>query len=207
VTGVALTFDDGPDPTWTPALLDALAAAGAVATFFVLGPAMVANPELVRRTVAEGHAVELHGWAHLRHPSSPKTVVAEDTARALDALEALAVYPRWWRLPWGLAAGWTPPLAASHELTIAGWTADTLDWRGLSAERMLERVAPAVVAPDAIVLAHDGLGPGAKRDGAEETVRLVEPLVAAVRAAGHEPVLLDALDTVTTERGGSATAG
>ena len=65
----ALTFDDGPDPVWTPAVLDALAHAGARATFFVLGEAAARHPDVVRRTLAEGHAVELHGHAHLRHPA------------------------------------------------------------------------------------------------------------------------------------------
>ena len=64
----SLTFDDGPDPVWTPAVLDALARAGARATFFVLGEAAERHPGLVHRVLAEGHAVEVHGHAHLRHP-------------------------------------------------------------------------------------------------------------------------------------------
>ncbi len=201
---VALTFDDGPDPVWTPVILDALAAADAVATFFVLGPRVVAHPDLVRRAIAEGHEVGVHGWDHLRHPSSPRTTVAEDTRRTLAALEAVGVDPVWWRLPWGLEAPWSAPLAASHELRLVGWTADTRDWSGLPAARMLERVTPALAHPDAIVLAHDGLGPGARRDGAAETAALVPDLVAAVRAAGQQPAHLGALAVVTTGRGGSA---
>ena len=123
MSGVALTFDDGPDPVWTPRLLDALAAVDAVATFFVLGPAVVSNPDVVRRAVAEGHEVGVHGWDHLRHPSSPRTRVATDLDRTIEALEAVGVDPVWWRLPWGLAAGWSEPLAGSRELRLAGWTA------------------------------------------------------------------------------------
>ncbi|MBC7292479.1 MAG: polysaccharide deacetylase family protein, partial [Actinotalea sp.] len=61
---VALTFEDGPDPRWTPELLDALAAEGVPATFFVTGARVAEHPELVRRIRAEGHEVGVHGWSH-----------------------------------------------------------------------------------------------------------------------------------------------
>ena len=182
----SLTFDDGPDPAWTPAVLDALARAGARATFFVLGEAAERHPGLLRRALAEGHAVEVHGHAHLRHPAHPAAEVDEDLERALATLHGLGARPRLWRAPWGALAGWTPALAEAHGLELAGWTADTHDWRGDDAAAMLAAVEPQLTE-GAIVLAHDGLGPGALRDGCEETVALIEPLVAAARARGLEP--------------------
>jgi peptidoglycan/xylan/chitin deacetylase (PgdA/CDA1 family) len=182
----SLTFDDGPDPAWTPAVLDALARAGARATFFVLGEAAERHPGLVHRALAEGHAVEVHGHAHLRHPEHPAARVAEDLERALAVLHGLGAAPRLWRLPWGDLADHTPALAEAHGLELAGWTADTHDWRGDGVAAMLAAVEPQL-AEGAIVLAHDGLGPGALRDGCEETVALIEPLVAAARARGLEP--------------------
>src|SRR4051812_3475218 len=72
---LALTFDDGPDPRGTPAVLAALAEAAATATFFVLGERVERRPEMVEAVLAAGHEVEVHGYAHLRHPRTPRVEV------------------------------------------------------------------------------------------------------------------------------------
>ena len=79
------------------------------------------------------------------------------------------------------------PLAAEHGLRLVGWDADTRDWRGDDAGSMLAAVASRLDQTGSIVLAHDGLGPGARRSGCAETVALIAPLVAAGRALGLEP--------------------
>lgn len=185
----ALTFDDGPDPAWTPRLLDALGHAGARATFFPLAPRAAAHPRLIARMRAEGHAIGLHGWAHLNHPDHSREAVAADTDRALGALAGLDVRPRRWRLPWGRAASFTAALADERDLEVVGWTADSEDWRGGGADELLARVEPGL-RPGAIVLLHDGLGPGARRGDCAATVALVPRLVAVARARGLEPAAL-----------------
>ena len=171
---IALTFDDGPDPTWTPRVLDVLAAAGARATFFPLSPRMAEHPGLVARMHAEGHLVGLHGWDHLRHTDHDRATIEADTDRALAVF---AEPPAWWRLPWGRAAPWSAEIAAARGLRIAGWTHDTHDWRGDAAEAMGD-------PPEgSIVLAHDALGPGATRVDCSETARFVERVLAAGRVA------------------------
>lgn len=167
-----LTFDDGPSPAWTPVVLAALGRVGARATFFVLGDAVRAHPELVRQAVREGHRVELHADRHERHDRMTRGGIDADAGRALDALTAAGVEARWWRTPWGHETDDTREVAAARGLELVRWDADTHDWRGDDAEAML-----AAVARDArdggIVLAHDALGPGALRPGCEETVRFV----------------------------------
>ena len=182
----SLTFDDGPDPVWTPAVLDALARVGARATFFMLGAAAERHPELVRRALAEGHAVELHGYGHLRHPEHSVERLADDAERGLAVLHGLGARPTMWRVPWGDLAAFTPALAELAGQRLVGWTADTMDWRGDDAAAMLAAVEPHI-RPGAVVLAHDGLGPGALRGGCAETVALIEPLVAVARARGLRP--------------------
>jgi peptidoglycan-N-acetylglucosamine deacetylase len=184
-----LTFDDGPDPVWTPAVLEALAAAQATATFFVLGERAAAWPAVVERIVAAGHAVEVHGHGHLRHSQTSRECVEGDLEAALAVLHGSGVTPRLWRTPYGDLVPWSPEVAAAHGLQLAGWTADTNDWTGASAEAMLASVEPRL-AENAIVLAHDGLGPGALRSTCEETVRLIRPLVNAALQRGLEPVPL-----------------
>jgi peptidoglycan/xylan/chitin deacetylase (PgdA/CDA1 family) len=187
---VALTFDDGPDPRWTPAVLDALRAAGARATFFVLGPLVRAHPEIVRRVLADGHAVAPHASRHVRHTELSAAEGAADLDLTLSALEQAGVpRPAVWRTPYGVEAAWTRPLAAARELRVVGWTADTNDWRGHDAATMLGLVAPDLT-DGAVVLAHDAVGPGATRDGCAETVALIAPLVGLARERGLEPEAL-----------------
>lgn len=193
----ALTFDDGPDPVWTPLVLGALARAGAPATFFPLSPRAAAHPELVQQIRDAGHLVGLHGCDHLRHPACTRAEIERDTARALEALGDVA----WWRLPYGRAAPFSHAVAAAHGLRVVGWTHDTHDWRGDDAASMLARAVPAV-RDDAVVLAHDALGPGVRRRDCAQTVALIEPLVAAARAAGQEPARIDRLQALPASRPG-----
>jgi peptidoglycan/xylan/chitin deacetylase (PgdA/CDA1 family) len=194
---VALTFDDGPDPVWTPRILDELARARAHATFFVLTERAARHPEIVERTRAEGHGVQLHGHLHLRHPRAGEAAVREDLAAALRVFgtdrrrgHGGADVPTQWRVPWGDLAPFSAALAAEHGLTLAGWTADTEDWRDRPAPALLRAVEPGL-QPGAIVLAHDGIGPGAERATARATAELIGPLVDAIRARGLTPARLD----------------
>ena len=180
---MALTFDDGPDPSGTPDVLRALDAIGARATFFVLGSRALRHPRLVRDVVAAGHELGLHGFDHVRHSRRSRAAVERDTEAALAALAGLGVAPRRWRTPWGDVAPWTAEVASARGLALTGWSADTVDWRGDAAERMLEAVAPAL-APGCVVLMHDGLGPGARRRDCAETARLLRPLADAIADRG-----------------------
>ena len=183
---LALTFDDGPDADWTPRLLDALAAADARATFFPIAPRAAAHPELIARALADGHAVGLHCDEHIRHSDRDAAWLRADTERALERLRALGVSPRLWRTPWGDVAPWTADIAAEHGLTITGWTVDSHDWRGDSAASMFAATRAGLRA-GAIVLAHDGIGPGARRSDARETIAFMK--LVAGHAASERLVL------------------
>jgi peptidoglycan/xylan/chitin deacetylase (PgdA/CDA1 family) len=176
---LALTFDDGPDPRGTPSVLEALERAEVFATFFVLAERVEQHPELLERVLLAGHDVQIHGYEHLRHPYTPRADVENDIDRALSVVPATK-----WRIPWGHLAEYTREVAAERSLTIVGWDADTHDWRGDSAEAMLAQLR---LEPGGIVLAHDGVGAGARRETAVETARLVGPLVKRARERGLEP--------------------
>jgi peptidoglycan/xylan/chitin deacetylase (PgdA/CDA1 family) len=173
VHALALTFDDGPDPRWTGRLLDVLADADARATFFVIAPRATAHPDLVARMLSDGHTVGLHCDAHERHSRRCAAWLRADTARAVDRLNEVGVVPTLWRTPWGDLAPWTDSVAAEHGLRLVGWSVDTHDWRGDDAATMLAATARGL-RPGAIVLAHDGLGPGARRSDSRQTVAFVE---------------------------------
>jgi len=185
VNAIALTFDDGPDPEWTPHLLDVLAEQipPARATFFPIAPRAAAHPRLMARIIKAGHAVGLHCDEHVRHSTRDPDWARADTRRALERLATVGVAPRLWRTPWGDEAPWTGAVAGDYGLRIVGWTADTQDWRGDTAQTMFEAVR-ARLRPGAIVLAHDGIGPGARRADARETVGLVRLVARHASALG-----------------------
>ncbi len=164
-------------------MLRELARLGAHATFFVIAPRALAFPEVVRAIRAGGHAVELHCWTHRRHTARERHAVEDDTDRALEALGGLGIAPTLWRTPWGDEAGWTGEVAAARGLRLVGWTADTHDWRGDSAEQMLAAVEADLEAGGSVLM-HDGLGPGARRADCLQTLRLLDPLCRVARARG-----------------------
>jgi len=172
---IALTFDDGPDPVWTPRVLAALGRVGAEATFFVMAPEAMSHPHLVRGIRTAGHAVEFHCTRHLRHTECTEDQIEADTGAGLRCLASLGVTPTRWRPPWGIQAPFTGQIAKRHRLSITGWTADSHDWTGADAESMLARIEPDL-AHGGEILMHDGIGPGALREDCAETVRLVEAI-------------------------------
>jgi peptidoglycan-N-acetylglucosamine deacetylase len=183
---IALTFDDGPDPVWTPLVLDALARVRARATFFVLAPRARRYPSLLARMRESGHEIGLHCTEHVRHDDMTPEEIGADVE---SGLTALAGPVHLWRTPWGVVTPTTETVARKYGLTLVGWTADTEDWRGDTPGEMLGRIAGNLL-PQAIVLMHDGIGPGAKREGSMMTVDVIGPLVSLTRSRGLEPVPL-----------------
>lgn len=128
---VAITFDDGPHPQGTPALLDRLDELGWVATFFMLGSAVQQYPDVAREVVRRGHGVGLHGFAHryliLRTPHRTWSDLARGKA---VVAQTTGVTPRWWRPPYGVLS--TAGLVAAMRMKLQPllWSTWGKDWRG-----------------------------------------------------------------------------
>lgn len=167
-------------------MLDALASAGAPATFFVTAGA---HPDLVARTIDEGHSIAYHCGLHVRHGDRSRGDVAAEAERDLEWLDRQGVRPRAWRAPWGDLASWTANLAESLGLELWHWSDDSEDWAGHAAAAMLAGLERTMRA-GSVVLMHDGVGPGALREDCRATAELVAPLVAAARLRGLEPAVL-----------------
>jgi peptidoglycan/xylan/chitin deacetylase (PgdA/CDA1 family) len=127
---VALSFDDGPHPQGTPAVLDALEAMGAPATFFVLGQQARRYPDLVRETAARGHEIALHGDSHDYLIARSPWSAAQDLRRGYDTVaDLVGRAPTWWRPPYGVLSG--PALLTARRLGLRPvlWSAWGRDWR------------------------------------------------------------------------------
>jgi peptidoglycan/xylan/chitin deacetylase (PgdA/CDA1 family) len=155
-SGVALTFDDGPHPTGTPAVLEVLARAGARATFFVIGEQVERRPALVRELVAAGHGVALHGYRHRLQLRMPPALVRDDLERGIAAIEnAISARPGFHRPPYGIysPAGLQAARAAGLEPLL--WSRWGKDWRRFTTPaRIAARVTRQLRADDVILL-HD----------------------------------------------------
>lgn len=152
--GVALTFDDGPSPAATPAVLDRLDQLGLKATFFANGAAVDRHPDLAREVASRGHQLETHGYRHRHHLWSSPGRVASDLREALAAMDAVGVKPRWFRPPYGQVSLGTAAAARRHGLGIALWSAWGREWAEPDADAVTRRVAGSL-APGAVVLLHD----------------------------------------------------
>ncbi len=206
VPQIALTFDDGPDPVWTPRILEALQRVEAQATFFVIASQVRQFPHLISDVLRAGHGVEFHCTQHVRHTQRTREEVEADTRAGLRILEVQGVRPHFWRPPWGVLAPFTAEIADEFGLEIVLWTEGARDWRGDPASEMLERVGPQL-RPGSIILMHDGIGPGARRSGCSETVALVGGLVKRIRSLRCEPGLLTTILGASFTVGASSTNG
>jgi peptidoglycan/xylan/chitin deacetylase (PgdA/CDA1 family) len=153
---VALTFDDGPDPLSTPAILDQLDLLHWQATFFLLGPMVRRAPALAAELAARGHEIAVHGDEHRSHLQRTPNAIRDDVARARDSIAvATGVEPAWFRPPYGaLSAG---SLAAAHQLGLRPvlWTTWGRDWRAEATPATVVADVAEGLRPGATVLLHD----------------------------------------------------
>ncbi|MGK5442808.1 polysaccharide deacetylase family protein [Micromonospora sp. URMC 105] len=160
VRAVAITFDDGPDPAWTPKVLDQLRAARVKATFCLVGTEVRKHPELVVRIVREGHQLCNHSWQHdFDLGRRPVADIRADLVRTNQAIQAVVPGAKvpFYRQPGGR---WTPEVVAvARQLGMRSlhWSVDPQDWAKPTAETLAKRVHRAA-RPGAIVLMHDGGG-------------------------------------------------
>lgn len=162
---LAMTFDDGPHPEHTPALLAALAEHHSQATFFMLLTRARRHPELVAQVVSEGHEVALHGLDHQRLTRQPASQAVANVTAGRHELEALSKRSvQWFRPPYGAQnlAIWRGVRRSG--LDIALWGPSLWDWKQVSQSERASR-AMSGVRPGAIVLGHDGLAD--ESDGAD----------------------------------------
>ncbi|BCB86146.1 polysaccharide deacetylase family protein [Phytohabitans suffuscus] len=157
---VALTFDDGPHPTWTPKVLDLLRRNGVKATFCLVGTEVHQYPALVQRIVREGHTLCNHTWHHeLDLGTKPEAEIRanlEATNREIRRAVPGAKI-KFFRHPGGMWTAAAVKVSRELGMTALGWDVDPLDWKKPSSEAIRTRVINQA-RPGSIVLLHDGGG-------------------------------------------------
>lgn len=152
---MALTFDDGPSPTWTPILLDGLRQRGVHATFFLIGSQIPGQEALLRRIQSEGHQIGNHSYSHADLTQLSTAEALADLARC-DALLQQTLGPGcyWLRPPYGFL---TPEELCALETPAVYWSVDTEDWKSRDADSVLDIVLRQAGDGD-ILLLHDCYG-------------------------------------------------
>jgi len=178
---LSLTFDDGPDPKFTPMILDLLADAGQRATFFVVGQRLARHPELARRMVQEGHEIGCHSMEHRWHMALwPAARIAEDLRRASELIhQHTGTPPALFRPP---AAVLSPRIAAGVRqagLTLVGYSVRSGDGSPVvPAAVVLSRLRKGLRA-GAVLLLHDARVSGSEPASIEALPELLEEMEAA----------------------------
>ncbi|MEJ1199567.1 MULTISPECIES: polysaccharide deacetylase family protein [unclassified Streptomyces] len=153
-----LTFDDGPDPRYTPDILDTLAKYDVRATFFVCGEMADHNRDLLSRMADEGHVVGNHTWSHPLLTKLGRRRIRSEMERTSEVVEqAYGEPPRWFRAPYGAWNRAAFQLGAELGMEPLAWTVDTLDWTTPGTGTIVDRVEDGA-APGVVVLSHDAGG-------------------------------------------------
>lgn len=183
-SAVAITFDDGPDPTYTPQILSILNRYKVKATFFWTGRNIARYPKIVAAARAAGHSIQNHTWNH--ENLGRLGAAAQGRAMLSNTREMRKLglpFPKWMRPPYGSVNGSTVSIARSHGMRTILWTVDPIDYRRPPAMTIAKRVL-SQTRPGGVILLHDGGGPRAT------TVQALPIILDALLKRGYRPVAL-----------------
>ncbi|WP_369250952.1 polysaccharide deacetylase family protein [Streptomyces sp. R41] len=155
---MVLTFDDGPDPRYTPAILRTLRKYDVRAMFFVCGEMAVDNKDLLGEMADDGHIVGNHTWTHPLLTQLSRSAIHSEIERTCEVIDdAYGEPPVWFRAPYGAWNRATFQIGAELGMEPLAWTVDSLDWTTPGTKTIVHRVESGA-APGVVVLSHDAGG-------------------------------------------------
>ncbi|MEO6434492.1 MAG: polysaccharide deacetylase family protein [Tepidisphaeraceae bacterium] len=190
---IALTFDDGPTPGATDRVLDLLAGANILATFFVVGDNVRQHPDLLRRVHDEGHQIANHSYDHPHFGVFRRWPYWEREIRRTDeTIESVVrLRPAIFRPPMGIKTWHTTRAARQCGHKVVTWSRRAIDGLPTTPNRIVERLSG--IRDGDIVLLHDGVEPHARHTDRSATINALTPLLERIKERGLAPVRLDQL--------------
>lgn len=178
---VALTFDDGPNPVYTPELLDGLEKRNVKATFFLLGEAVEDYPDIAKRIYEDGHLIGNHTYDHVNLGNLCENAACEQVRKTNEIIERVTgYYPEYVRPPFG---EWKENIDNDVTMIKVLWNVDPLDWATGNADAVVERVVGKCEDND-IILMHDA---------SESSVKAALRIIDILTKKGYEFVTVDQL--------------
>lgn len=185
---IALTFDDGPDDTYTPQILEILKQKGVKATFFVMGERARKHPEQLRKIHKEGHVIGNHTWDHPNLTELSDQQLNENIQSTSAEIEKITgVEPELFRPPFGEIEDRQLEMLNEQGYRSIMWTADSKDWTGITEDEIVSKVMQDA-SPGVIVLQHNY-----HLSGNFETVEALPRIIDQLRAQGYEFVTVPTL--------------
>lgn len=177
---LALTFDDGPNPTYTPRVLDILEEKGVTAAFCTIGAQVQEHPELVRRIVDDGHQLCNHTLHHVEGlETKPRETVEAEVHGGRDAIvDVTGEPPAFYRPPGGSLGPVIYEVTEENDEVVLYWSIDPLDWQKPSRDELVLNVV-SQLRPGGIILLHDGGG------DREATIAALPAIIDEARALGY----------------------
>jgi peptidoglycan/xylan/chitin deacetylase (PgdA/CDA1 family) len=202
---VALTFDDGPDPRYTPQVLRILQSEQVPATFFLVGAHAERYPGLVRRIQREGHEIGSHTYSHRNLFLLPERTTEQEVARAEAVLTRLTgARPHLFRPPRGLYDGGVRRLLQAHRYTVVLWSVSSRDWAEVSPRLIAANVLGPVRGGD-ILLFHDSGAILASQGGNRQHMLQALPyVIGRLKAEGFQFVTVSQLQFITALTAGDS---
>jgi len=197
VKQIALTFDDGPDPRFTPQILDVLHRKGVKATFFVVGARAKKFPGLLRRMSHEGHLIGNHSYSHPNFRNRSIKQFQSEILRTEKIIQNVVGYrPQLIRPPYGEIKEEQVQWAKKNGYTLVNWNVDSQDWKGIDEKKVFSNVM-STAGPGSIILQHSGGGVGSDLTG---TIQALPKIIDALQAQGYQFVDLSELLHTTKYR-------
>ncbi|WP_261132153.1 polysaccharide deacetylase family protein [Bacillus sp. Marseille-Q3570] len=186
-----LTFDDGPNPVYTPQVLDLLKKYDVKATFFVVAEKVLDHPELIRRMRQEGHTIGIHHYHHTNSWFLTPWSTKREISRSVEIIENLTgVKPAYYRPPYGRFNLFT--LFFARDFTIVLWSAIFQDWRnGPDASGLQQRLIARISEGQIYLLHDDGEDAGADSDAPAQMIEALKGFLPHVRRRGFRCVSLE----------------
>lgn len=188
---IALTFDDAPDPRFTPQILDVLASYDVCATFFVVGSRAVQHPALIRRIHREGHVIGNHSYNHaVMSQLKPREFHTQVWRTDAIVSRIIGYHPRFIRPPYGEMLPEQVAWSKKSGYTVVNWDVDSVDWRNNPNRGIILHNIKKTLQPGSIVLQHAGGGYGQDLSG---TIEALPVLISQLRKKGYKFVTLSEL--------------